>query len=70
MGLSLGYEAENPLQWSVKGLEKIPNHTCPRCGQPELNVYYSDGADSRVGAWCEYCNLKAYYYGEDLVPIK
>jgi len=50
-------------------LEKVTNHLCPRCGKPQLNVYYSDQTDSRVGAWCEYCNLKAYYYGEELVPI-
>jgi transcription elongation factor Elf1 len=50
-------------------LEKIPNYSCPRCGQPQLNVYYSEKGDSRVGAWCEYCNLKAYYDGEQLVPI-
>jgi transcription elongation factor Elf1 len=50
-------------------LEKVPNYLCPRCGQPQLNVYYSNKADSRVGAWCEYCNLKGYYDGELLVPI-
>ncbi len=50
-------------------LEKVPNYPCPRCGQPQLNVYYSDKTDSRVGAWCEYCNLKAYFDGEQLVPI-
>ncbi len=50
-------------------MEKVPNHTCPRCRQSQLNIYYSDQADNRVGAWCEYCNLKAYYYGEELVPI-
>ncbi len=53
----------------VKGVEKVPNYTCPRCRQPDLNVYYSDQTDNRVGAWCENCNLKAYYYGEELVPI-
>jgi transcription elongation factor Elf1 len=50
-------------------LEKDPNRTCPRCGQPELNIYYSEKADNCVGAWCEYCNMKAYYDGEQLVPI-
>ena len=50
-------------------LEKVANRLCPRCGKPELNIYYSDQTDNRVGAWCEYCNLKAYYYGEELVPI-
>jgi len=67
---SPGYEL--PRRFGVSGetdLEKVPNYPCPRCGQPQLNVYYSDKADSRVGAWCEYCNLKAYYDGEQLVPI-
>ena len=50
-------------------MEKVTNYTCPRCGQRELNIYYSEMADDRVGAWCEYCNLKAYYHGEELVPI-
>ncbi len=50
-------------------MEKVTNHTCPRCGQAEMNVYFSDQIDSRVGAWCEYCNMKAYYYGEELVQI-
>ena len=34
-----------------------------------MNIYYSDKSDNRVGAWCECCNLKAYYYGEELVLI-
>ncbi len=57
-----------PAMWG-KSLEKVPNRTCPRCGQAQLNIYYSDQTDNRVGAWCEYCNLKAYYFGEELVPI-
>ena len=50
-------------------MEKVSNHTCPRCGQSRLNVYFSDNADAKVGAWCEYCNLKAYFHGEELVSI-
>ena len=50
-------------------MEKVENHTCPRCGQVAMNVYYSDQTDNRVGAWCEYCNMKAYYHGEELVQI-
>lgn len=53
----------------AKRLEKVSNHACPRCGRPELNIYYSDQTDNRVGAWCESCNLKAYYFGEELVSI-
>lgn len=61
--------AAPPLISRSRDLEKVANRTCPRCGQSRLNVYYSDQTDNRVGAWCEYCNLKAYYYGEELVPI-
>ncbi|HEV2119029.1 MAG TPA: hypothetical protein VGS11_02815 [Candidatus Bathyarchaeia archaeon] len=50
-------------------LEKVTNNSCPRCGHTQLNVYFSDRTDNRVGAWCEFCNLKAYYFGETLVPI-
>jgi len=50
-------------------MEKVGNHVCPRCGQVAMNVYYSDETDNRVGAWCEYCNMKAYYHGEELVQI-
>ena len=50
-------------------MEKVGNHVCPRCGQVAMNVYYSDETDNRVGAWCEYCNMKAYYHGEELVKI-
>ena len=50
-------------------LEKVASNECPRCGQARLNVYFSDQTDNRVGAWCEFCNLKAYYFGEKLVTI-
>ena len=64
---------DNTLHWP-KGLgkwllEKVANNDCPRCGRTELNVYFSDSADNRVGAWCEFCDLKAYYFGEQLIPI-
>src|SRR2546425_51539 len=49
--------------------EKDENRTCPRCGQSNLNIYYSDNADDRLGTWCEGCNLKAYYSGEQLVSL-
>ena len=53
----------------VRLMEKVTNHECPRCRRTQLNVYFSDQTDNRVGAWCEFCNLKAYYFGERLVPI-
>lgn len=34
-----------------------------------MNVYFSDQTDNRVGAWCEFCNMKGYYYGDQLVSI-
>jgi ribosomal protein L37AE/L43A len=56
-------------RFMVRLMEKVTNHECPRCGRTQLNVYFSDQTDNRVGAWCEFCNLKAYYFGERLVPI-
>ncbi len=50
-------------------MEAVDNNTCPRCGRNQLNVYYSDEADEKLGVWCEYCNLKAYYFEQKLVPI-
>ena len=50
-------------------LEKITNNMCPKCGRAELNIYYSDQTDTRVGAWCEYCDMKAYFNGDELVAI-
>ena len=50
-------------------MEKVENRTCTRCVQSNLNIYYSDNADDRLGAWCEGCNLKAYYSGEQLVSL-
>jgi len=69
LGCSLRYEQR--CKGPVRGvsMEKVGNHVCPRCGQVAMNVYYSDQTDNRVGAWCEYCNMKAYYHGEELVQI-
>jgi hypothetical protein len=69
LGLSPGYQSGRLVSpWGVF-LEKVANHICPRCGWSEMNVYYSDRADSRVGAWCEHCDMRGYYHGEELVPI-
>jgi DNA-directed RNA polymerase subunit RPC12/RpoP len=46
-------------------MEIAENYSCPKCGQPYLKVYYSDRSGPKVGAWCEYCNMKAYYFGEN-----
>ena len=50
-------------------MEKVANYNCPRCGELQRNIYFSDNADVKVGAWCERCNLKAYFHGEELVSI-
>ncbi len=50
-------------------MEKVVNHVCPRCGQPKMNIYYSEQTDDQVGAWCEYCNMKGYFHGDELIAI-
>jgi transcription elongation factor Elf1 len=50
-------------------MEYIPNQLCPRCGRAELNVYYATDADEKLGAWCENCNLRAYFHGQELVSM-
>ena len=51
-------------------MENIPNQLCPRCGRTEMNVYYSNDADEKLGAWCQGCDLKAYFNGDELVSMK
>jgi transcription elongation factor Elf1 len=50
-------------------MENIPNQLCPRCGRKELNIYYSSNADEKLGAWCQNCDLRAYFKGQELVSI-
>lgn len=69
LALSPRYQSGRHISPEGCFLEKVTNYTCPRCGWSEMNVYYSDQADSRVGAWCEHCDMKGYYHGEELVPI-
>jgi hypothetical protein len=57
------------VRFTVILMDKVASNECPRCGRLQMNVYFSDQNDNRVGAWCEFCNLKAYYFGEKLVPI-
>ena len=51
-------------------MDNLPNQLCPRCGRAELNIYYSSNADEKLGAWCEYCDLRAYFNGHELVSMK
>lgn len=50
-------------------METVTNHECPRCGQSHLNIYFSNDTDTKIGAWCENCNLKAYFQGSELVSL-
>lgn len=50
-------------------MEASVSGTCPRCGDTRLNIYFSDKTDERLGVLCQTCNLKAYYLGNDLVPL-
>lgn len=50
-------------------MESVHNQICPNCGDKHLNVYFSDHADDKLGAWCETCNLKTYYCGDTSVLI-
>lgn len=51
-------------------MENIANQLCPRCGRTELNIYYASNADEKLGAWCEHCNMRAYYDGRGLVAME
>lgn len=42
---------------------------CPRCGRDSLDVYYSEGADTKLGAACNLCGFKGYYADEKLVAL-
>jgi hypothetical protein len=50
-------------------MEIIPNQKCPRCRRTELNIYYSTNADEKLGAWCQNCDLRAYFNGQELVSM-
>ena len=48
----------------------LSNRLCPRCGRTELNMYFSGHTDEILGAWCQNCDLKAYFDGNELVSIR
>ena len=48
----------------------ISNRLCPRCGRTELNIYFSGNTDEILGAWCQNCNLKAYFDGNELILMR
>lgn len=51
-------------------MEKSACHICPRCGKAEMNIYYPDNSDVKVGTWCEACDFKAFFAGDALVPVE
>ncbi len=51
-------------------MERLHNHLCPRCGRTELNIYFTSNAGEKLGAWCENCNLRSYFDGDELVSMK
>ena len=53
--------------WSL--MEKIEGHTCPRCGQETLDVYYEEGSDLQLGARCKECGLKGFFMNGKLMPL-
>jgi hypothetical protein len=36
----------------------------------QLNLYFSSETEEKLGAWCENCNLKGYFDGEELISMK
>jgi len=34
-----------------------------------LNIYFSNDEDEKLGAWCENCDLRGYYNGNELVSL-
>jgi len=51
-------------------LEKVTNHICPRCGKAAMNIYYSEGSEKKVGAWCELCDLKGFFSNNKLFSVE
>ena len=51
-------------------LEKVTNHICPRCGKAAMNIYYSEGSEKKVGAWCEICDLKGFFSHNKLFSVE
>jgi hypothetical protein len=36
----------------------------------QLNIYFSSNTEEKLGVWCQNCNLKGYFEGEELVSLK
>jgi len=54
----------------IVDLEKVTNHICPRCGKAAMNIYYSEGSEKKVGAWCEICDLKGFFSHNKLFSVE
>lgn len=50
-------------------MEKTTGNACPRCGKPEMNIYYEEGSDTKLGAYCEACGLKGFFSEGKLVVL-
>jgi len=51
-------------------VDMLSNRLCPRCARTELNIYFSGNTDEILGAWCQNCNLRAYFDGNELVSMR
>jgi len=36
----------------------------------QLNIYFSNNTEEKLGVWCENCNLKGYFESGELVYMK
>jgi len=50
-------------------MEKTIHNVCLKCGENAMNVYYEDGSDIRLGAWCESCNFKGFFVGKEFFEV-
>jgi len=50
-------------------MEKTLHNVCPKCGENAMNVYYEDDSDTKLGAWCERCDLKGFFVGRELFEV-
>jgi len=50
-------------------MDKTTGHSCPRCGQESLDIYYEEGSDLQLGVRCQNCGLKGYFMNERLVQL-
>lgn len=69
MKTSRGHDSLRCAHLEIRQMERLPNRECPRCGRMNMNIYFSNDEDEKLGAWCESCDLRAYYNGNELVSL-